>query len=206
MAKSVYFYQSEADFLQFVNYINSLDVKIYTYYGDVFDVAAYKYDCNQRYLFYILENAPENASKKCHWVKDNINFIEICTQFNTGVFLQCGSIAVNVNNKDNYVLHIFELIKKYIKTNYSISDDKMYYVGVNIASEWNERKIEFPNLFKRNEIIVKSGQFSFKNFVRFTQKKGYLIKENGEDVRKSGDLNLLGDTYILSKTLLFVRF
>ena len=72
----------------------------------------------------------------------------------------------------------------------------MYYVGPEMYADWINRKVEFPDMFKRAELVATSEDFSFEQLVQFLLSKGYLVKENGKDIRDADALNLSKDAYI----------
>ena len=200
MRHSIYFYQNEADFSKFIDYIKSLHVKAYSYYGEPLDLINYQYHVDRSSCFFILKSSPTVVQNNCCCVKDGAEYIQINSQYKTGVYLQCGSVIIDIGKNDSFLSKTFQSIKKYIRTQYTISDSKMYYVGPEMYADWINRKVEFPDMFKRAELVATSEVFSFEQLVQLLLSKGYLVKENGKDIRDVDTLNLSKDAYIICKS------
>ena len=211
MTRSVYFYQNEMDLIEFLRFIRALNVGVYRYHGEPFDMSTYRHNASSGTFLFVLESPPAKVCQKCCCVEENAEYIQIFTQYRAGGILQWGSAIVNSGAKDSLIMGVFKSIKKYVRTNYVMADNKLYYVAPGMYEDWADWRVDLPDLFKRSELTTTSEQFSFPAFVDRMRQKGYVIMENGKDIRESDNLNFSKDAYILCpseaslKTAIVVR-
>ena len=198
MRNNLYIYQNKTDMIEFSHFLRTNDIELYSYYGEPLDIGDYQYH-NGRELFYIANERPISIQKNKRYIAEGMDCIEVSTPYETGDSLQSGGIFLFCKNENAYLRSIFKTIKKFIQTNYTISDNKHYYVGPSISRDWFMGKIEFPDLFKRKEIVVTSDVFSLIDFADYIQKKGYILEENGKDIRNLMELNFHANDYIICK-------
>lgn len=201
MIKNIYIYQNNADTLNFLLYLHSIDVLLYSYNkGTITEVKLIdESDELEGKFFYIISNKNSHvlSFKKELFEDNNVDMIEIYTPFkDKNNSLQNGRISLIKNSDDSYLLEIFKKIYNYIKENYIRSTNKHYYVAPCIYNDWLNYKTVFADLFKYNDIKKNSKNFNFENFVRYIKDSGYCIDENGKDIRNN-EFNLLGDGYVI---------
>lgn len=195
MRHNLYLYQNTSDIVEFYIFLTSMNVTLYSYNGVPVDLS--NYQINGRELFYITNPQKINSQKNKIFIGEDEDHIEISTQYQTGYLLQAGGIFLEIKKENTYLKDLFASIKKYIKINYSLSDNKHYYVGPNILDDWLNGKIEFPDLFKRKEIMTDSDNISLEELFDYIKNRGYVIKENEKDIRDNSGLSLSADCYII---------
>ncbi len=179
MQQSVYYYQNKQDLLEFFDFLKANNIDLYTYLGEPFDIAQLE-EVNEftfrPKLLYIADKSTQIVPSNFSWFEfGKTELIEISMQYDEGNFYQPSS-AVLVYYGDNvYLKDCFKKIKKYVRTNYTISNDKLYYVAPHVAKDWYERKIEFPGFVKCREIRATSDWFSLSDFCDHVQKSGYSV-------------------------------
>ena len=195
MKKRIYVYQNDTDIIQFLRYLMSLEVPIYSYYGEKIDIVNYRPTHNREFLYIVLD-PPHKKNMAC-FVDDSMEHIVFTTPFYTGQLFQCGSFSIYTKTNSSLLNTIFSLLRKYINVHYTKSDNKQYYVGPDILQDWKAGLVDFPDLFKSEKLVVSSDDFSFVNFIEFIEGKGLCISENGKDIRTDNSLNLLAIDYVI---------
>lgn len=81
----------------------------------------------------------------------------------------------------------FRKIAKYIKKEYVISSDKQYYIGPGIYNDWLNYKVDCQLMFSYQSIKADKSIFDFDGFRKYMEARGYTVKGDGLDMRRTYD-------------------
>ncbi len=130
-------------------------------------------------------------------IKGENGSIEIDTTKRQGEVSQAGGIFL-LADSDSPLHEVFKSIKKYVKATYQLSDDRHNYIAPHMMQDWLDFKVEFPALLRRKEYTISSDVFSLADFTQHLIELGYVVKENGKDIRLPDTLELGGEDYIIT--------
>ncbi len=181
--KHIEFLQQESDLMVFLKYIKTLDVQIYTYNGKVvdFDNTVVDVFCNR--IYYISSNhfIPQLSTHKGNtWIENSEQCIEVDTTIKTQKNLYIpGAIAIPTPAQATELFDVYKLIVKYIKSNYTLSDDKVFYVAPQMFNDWQEKKVSFHFFVQRVKFDVPVALLDNTLFCKFLDYNKYLWTKDG---------------------------
>ncbi|MBQ3100511.1 MAG: hypothetical protein IJC50_05915 [Clostridia bacterium] len=95
----------------------------------------------------------------------------------------------------------FRKIKKYIKSHYTLSKNKAYYIGPNIYKDWLKREVKLPVLLEYEEIVIGENSINLKRFFDCIVNQGYYVKVNFAKLRNIDVLDLTANSFIVYSSL-----
>ena len=185
---NIQFLQNQTDIISFLRFIQNQDVSIYTSKGEKIGSDCILDDnCIGKIYYFISKETRIDSQYFFQEIELGLSYIEFCPSFKTGQYWQLGGIFISENTiRSNCKLFaLFKKIKKYIKDNYILSDDKMFYAGEAIYNDWLYYKAKFLSLIKFEKIQICCNSFEFCSFCAFLENMGYKIFCNGLDIRES---------------------
>lgn len=114
--------------------------------------------------------------------------------FCTSRYIQCATFCIE-NKEDVTGKNIFEVIKKYIRQTYMLSQDKSYYIGPSMYQGWLVKKYSVPMPFRYDECFYTENEI--ENLFCEIQAEGYIIKENKARLRKMNMLDLSAESFVI---------
>lgn len=200
--KSIYFYADQTDLTKMLIYLQSMQIKFISYYGVQLNPNEYHFDWNGELFFVVPETKSQiNISKKHLFFDDKVeDHIQLQTPYNPKgelPTLQCGSFHLQIYESNPALLHQFNLIIKYIKGNYTLSDDKHYYVAPSIGNSWLKNELQFPELFKYKELRICLTDQEIENILQIVNSQGFDMIENGKDIRDNSALDYGKESYVI---------
>lgn len=193
--KIIYFLQNSCDFKAFVDHLNSSNLLLQPSLNHTTHYSISEYDCDKCSTYYI---APENNLNQI----DNPDIssmasgsIKFVSSYKIDSYWELGRIVLTTpcSKTDS---EVYRNIVKYIKKNYILSDDKMFYVGVNMYSDWMNYEVDCLSLFSYQKVTVDSTNFNFNHFRDYISNQGYTVKGNGLDIRRPLDESI-ADGYVI---------
>ena len=196
MSYGIYFLQTQKDFYRLCEFVYEIQCRIYSYEGKLLTLEELK-DWSRPEFFRILTS------------EEDVNLVKIGNRmlFAEGSrFLEFSNCQLDIKtgeitegailcNQDEQLLKALKAIKKFIKTNYILADDKWIYIAEDFYQQWLARKVSVNYLLQWEEIRVCFPEGEKRKFLEELQKEGLVITPFS-DYRKEPDLN--ADTIVIS--------
>ncbi len=180
MAKMIYTFLNNNDFLSIFNSLSDNDVLFFDKNkNQVCEINAIEKGVTTFYIGYNAENCI--MFQPC-WYSLH--------------YLQCATFYLE--NEDNAELYkLFKLIKKFIKNNFILSKDKSCYIGENMYSEWRNKKYFFSTLFSYENFNV--DEKDIKVIFGYVLNKDFIIKTNNTRLRNKDIIDWDADSFVIYK-------
>lgn len=174
MSRYIRVLQTDNDFENFKSLLNDLKLKIYTFHVQELSVEQIKLSLLTDMGFRIL---PENVlpvvsrAGKYNIFSDDFSFIEFnpCLTKNKQISEGAFILHKGAHDKDGYIElnNIFSVIKKRIRKEYTLSDDKSCYIGCDFMNRWQNREISAEFILKKEEIKLVHENIERETFLNF---------------------------------------
>ena len=189
MSQSVYFLQTQKDFYRLCEFVFEIQCKIYSYEGQPLTLEELK-KWNKLEFFRILTSEEDVKLTK---IGNRMIFSE------ESPFLEFSNCQLNVNTGEmedgaiiyrhgEQALKAFKAIKKFIKANYRLADNKLTYVAEDFYQQWLERKVSVIYLLQEEEIRCCFPDGERRKFLTDLQDQGFVVTPFS-DYRKEPDLD-----------------
>lgn len=189
MSHGVYFLQTQKDFYRLCEFVFEIQCKIYSYEGQPLTLEELK-KWNKPDLFRILTSEEDVMLTK---IGNRMIFSE------ESPFLEFSNCQLNVNTGETedgaiiyrhgeQALKAFKAIKKFIKANYRLADNKLTYVAEDFYQQWLERKVSVIYLLQEEEIRCCFPDGERRKFLTDLQDQGFVVTPFS-DYRKEPDLD-----------------
>ncbi len=103
----------------------------------------------------------------------------------------------NEAETDEGLKKAFKAIKKYIQTNYRLSQTKEYYFAPGIYQDWLDRKIQLPVFLEFEEFTVEADRFDIREFITDITDKGYIVRTNFAKLRVMNEVDADAESMVI---------
>lgn len=148
------FWQTEKDFIEFLNVIDEVGAEMYSYRGEKYNGLPFKdiytTDFQGSRIFFKNAKVPIEHNEKYRWISLNAECISYHVPVLANGAVWNGGICLSKRynrETDTYLPHseeyksLFKKLSKYIKKNYTLSKDKFAYAGPDFLNEWKNGRL-----------------------------------------------------------------
>lgn len=183
MSKCIRVLQTDNDFDIFKYLLYNQGIKIYTYHVEKLCVEQIKLSELTGIAFRMLpENITPIVSRvgKYNIFSEDSSYIESnpCLTKNGQVLEGTFILHKGAFEDDRYrrLNSIFILMKKKIRDEYVLSDDKSCYIGCDFLNKWVNREISATFILKKKELKLINNDISRYSFFKFLKDEGYQLR------------------------------
>lgn len=195
--KVIYFLQNPCDFECFVDYLKDYSLQLHHPSNHMFCSSTPTHDCDKCSTYYISHTYNSDQTAGIDTESLTSTPIKFVTSYKIDSYWQLGRIVLTTPCSKTDV-EVYKKIVNYIKNNYALSDDKMFYIGANMYNDWLNYDVNFLSLFSYEEMIIDSKAFDFNHFRNYILEQGYIIKGDGLDIRTPHDESIAEGYVIFS--------
>lgn len=192
--KIIHFLQNSSDFEVFVQYLKDIGTQIFSLSKQAISYDNVQFTNNCCSTYFLNSNIQkEFIVDRAKYTENDFN-IKLSTPYQIDSYWQLGRICLyNEQQVSATDLKIFQKLVKYIKVNYRLSEDKKFYIGRGIYKDWLEYKVNFLTLFFYKTIKTNPQTFDFEVFKKDIEKKGYIVRTDGVDIRRTNNEDSITD-------------
>ncbi len=152
------FWQTEKDFIEFLNVIYDAGAELYSYRGNKYNGLPFKDIYTTEFqglrIFFKDAEVPIEHNEKYTWISLDAESISYRVPVLAKGAVWNGGICLSKrydSKTDTYLPHseeykaLFKKLSKYIKKNYTISKDKFAYAGPDFLNEWKNGSLSASN-------------------------------------------------------------
>lgn len=148
------FWQTEKDFIEFLNVIYDAGAELYSYRGNKYNGLPFKDIYTTEFqglrIFFKDAEVPIEHNEKYTWISLDAESISYRVPVLAKGAVWNGGICLSKrydSKTDTYLPHseeykaLFKKLSKYIKKNYTLSKDKFAYAGPDFLNEWKNGRL-----------------------------------------------------------------
>ena len=98
---------------------------------------------------------------------------------------------------DESLKKAYKKIKKYIQTNYKMSQTKEFYFAPGIYKDWLDKKVRLPVLLEFEEYSVDVNEFDIRSFIDDIIGRGYIVRTNCAKLRVMDEVDINAESMVI---------